>query len=270
MQAGPQSRLSSKDGGTSQRHGQVREDTAEGQRVRRESHDRERCKEGEEDGDGGDDGRPPDRAGSSEEITGNPHDNAASSRQRQLLLLRRWMGTTDRRRNPMEGRCDLEPEFKRARVGDDVEMCAVDEEDGPVTGDILEPRLVAAARSEETRYMNDIGMFEDATDEECLTNTGKPPVDTKWVDVNKGSRQDPVVRSRLVARDFKPKGETARGDLFAAMPPLEAKKVLFAIGACHPWVMRDGRLQRPKLMFIDVKEGAFERNRQARGIRLRT
>ena len=32
------------------------EDTAEGQRVRRESHDRERCKEGEEDGDGGDDG----------------------------------------------------------------------------------------------------------------------------------------------------------------------------------------------------------------------
>ena len=68
------------------------------------------------------------------------------------------------------------------------------------TGDILEPRMVAAARSEETRYMDDIGMFEDATDE-----AGKPPVDTKWVDVNKGSRQDPVVRSRLVARDFKPK-----------------------------------------------------------------
>ena len=132
----------------------------------------------------------------------------------------------------MEGRCDSEPEFQRARVGDDVEMCAVDEEDGPVdcevfdtkTGDILEPRMVAAARSEETRYMDDIGMFEDATDEECLTNTGKPPVDTKWVDVHKGSRQDPVVRSRLVARDFKPKGETARGDLFAAMLPLEAKK----------------------------------------------
>ena len=80
--------------------------------------------------------------------------------------------------------------------------------------------MVVAARSEETRYMDEIGMFEDATDEECLVNTGKPPVDTKWVDVNKGSRQDPVVRSRLVARDFKPKGETARGDLFAAMPPL--------------------------------------------------
>ena len=77
----------------------------------------------------------------------------------------------------MEGRSDLEPEFKRARVGDDVEMCAVDEEDWPVdcevfdtkTGDILELRMVAAARSEETKYMDDIGMFEDATDEECLT-----------------------------------------------------------------------------------------------------
>ena len=91
-------------------------------------------------------------------------------------------------------------------------------------------------------------------DEECLTNTGKPPVDSKWVDVNEGSRQDLVVRSRLVARDLKPKGETARGDLFAAMPPLEAKKVLFAIGACHLWSMRDGRVQRPKFVFIDVKK----------------
>ena len=66
-----------------------------------------------------------------------------------------------------------------------------------------------------------------------------------------------MVRSRLVARDFKPKGETARGDLFSAMPPLEAKQVLFNIGACHPWVMRSGRLKRPKLMFIDANEAQF-------------
>ena len=41
------------------------------------------------------------------------------------------------------------------------------------------------------------------------------------------------------------------------MPPLEAKKVLFATRACHPWVMRDGRLQRPKLMFIEPEEYAY-------------
>ena len=117
------------------------------------------------------------------------------------------------------------------------------------TGEILDPGLVAVARSEEMRYMDDIAIFEDACDEECNAKTGKPPVDTKWVDVNKGTLHEPVIRCRLVARDFKPKGESARGDLFAAMPPLEAKKVLLSIA-----VMRNGRVQRPNLMFIDVKK----------------
>ena len=40
---------------------------------------------------------------------------------------------------------------------------------------------------------------------------GSPQLTQKWVDVNIGPRQDPVVRSRLVARDFKPKGVTREG-----------------------------------------------------------
>ena len=36
------------------------------------------------------------------------------------------------------------------------------------------------------------------------------------------------VRCRLAARGFKPTREGPRDDLFAAMPPLEAKKALFA------------------------------------------
>ena len=154
----------------SERHGQVREDTAEGQRaVEKAASDAKRARKME-----------------TEEITGIPHDNAASSSTARRTSPSE-LGTTERRRNLMEGRCDLEPQFKRARVGSDVDVCAVDEEDGPMdskvsdtkTGDILVLRMMAAARSEETRYMDDIGMFEDATDEECLTNTGKPPVDTK-------------------------------------------------------------------------------------------
>ena len=88
-------------------HGQVREDTAEGQRVRRES--RERRKEGEEDGDGGDDGYPTRQCSiflHSDNFYsfGDGHNGKAS-------------------KSYSEGRCDLEPEFKRARVGNDVEMC---------------------------------------------------------------------------------------------------------------------------------------------------
>ena len=39
------------------------------------------------------------------------------------------------------------------------------------------------------------------------------------------------VRCRLVARDFKPRREGPRDDRFSAMPPLEAKKALFAHAA---------------------------------------
>ena len=74
------------------------------------------------------------------------------------------------------------------------------------------------------------------------------------MDTDKG--QDGVVdiRSRLVARDFKPEGEKYRGDVFAAMPPLEAKRILFAMAAKGKLEQWKGKKQLRKLMFIDVKK----------------
>ncbi|MDA8582754.1 reverse transcriptase domain-containing protein [bacterium] len=60
-----------------------------------------------------------------------------------------------------------------------------------------------------------------------------------------------AVRSRWVARDFKPKGEKDRADLFAAMPPLEAKRMLFRLYATHG--NRQGG-KKQKMLFIDVKK----------------
>ena len=37
----------------------------------------------------------------------------------------------------------------------------------------------------------------------CYKMTGKPPVSVKWVDTNKGTDDEPMIRCRLVARDFK-------------------------------------------------------------------
>ena len=76
----------------------------------------------------------------------------------------------------------------------------------------------------------------------------------KWVDLaKKDDNGKTFVRCRLVARVFKPKREGPRDDLFAAMPPLEAKKALFAF-------VSGVREKRPaqghdevKLMFVDVK-----------------
>ena len=122
------------------------------------------------------------------------------------------------------------------------------------SGEALDPELVKKSRKEELGFMKKIDLYEEAPIEECWGRTGKPPVDTKWVDANKGTKERPDVRCRMVARDFKPKGEKDREDLFAAMPPLEAKKLLFKKAAMGKREWRNGRWARQKLMFIDVKK----------------
>ena len=57
-----------------------------------------------------------------------------------------------------------------------------------------------------------------------------------------------------MARDFKPKREGPRDDLFAAMPPLEAKKALFAFVAGVREKRRAQEYDEVKLMFVDVKK----------------
>ena len=97
----------------------------------------------------------------------------------------------------------------------------------------------------------DVYMFVPATWEECVAETGKPPIWTKWVDVNRGTAPNQIIRSRLVAQDFRFKGESERSDLFAAMPPLEAMRMLFRMSVRR---CREKPFERYKIMQIDVKK----------------
>ena len=63
--------------------------------------------------------------------------------------------------------------------------------------------------------------------EDCWRDTGKAPVSVRWVGTNTGGKGEFLIRSRLVARDFKGK-DNDRDDLFAGTPPLEATKMLFS------------------------------------------
>jgi hypothetical protein len=84
---------------------------------------------------------------------------------------------------------------------------------------------------------------------EAYRVTGRPPISTKWVDVDKSHGMgQPLVRSRWVARDFKEKGEKDREDLFAATPPLELLR--FAIS--RQATLRKEGVER-KSMYLDVK-----------------
>ena len=79
------------------------------------------------------------------------------------------------------------------------------------TGKSLDPNKVREARAEEIEFIKNIPLYVEVDINECWEKTGKQPVSTKWVDVNKGTETEQEVRCRLVARDFKPKGEKYRG-----------------------------------------------------------
>ena len=108
-----------------------------------------------------------------------------------------------------------------------------------VHGGELPKGLVQEARKEEVDYMEDRGIWVVRPISESWEKTGKAPVTIRWVDTNKGGIGEMVVRSRLVARDFKGKDKD-RDDLFAETPPLEAKRLLLSRAATR---RRNGRFR---------------------------
>ena len=86
-----------------------------------------------------------------------------------------------------------------------------------VTDEPLAPKLVMAARAEELKYFDEMGVYEYATVDECHRATGKAPIGTRWIDINKGDAAKTNYQSRLVAKELK---VDVRPDLLAATPPL--------------------------------------------------
>ena len=88
-------------------------------------------------------------------------------------------------------------------------------------------------RNEEVKYMVEkLNMFEFYSEDDMKAITSEAPTSTKWVDVRKMNDDgEEFMRSRLVARDFRPRRGPDRPDVFAAMPPLEAKKIFIMLVA---------------------------------------
>ena len=115
------------------------------------------------------------------------------------------------------------------------------------TGKPLDTAKVRAAREEELREL-DRRVWEEADVQECWEKKGRRPIGVRWVDVDKGFG---VHRSRLVAKDFKPKSKiNDKEGLFAATPPLELVKMLIVRAArCG----KRGKETR-KVMFVDISK----------------
>ena len=94
------------------------------------------------------------------------------------------------------------------------------------SGKKLDTEEVQRARLEEIIQIHEHKVYTKVPIEQCWTETGKGPIRVRWLDINKGDEVNREYRSRLVAMEIK---RDKREDLFAATPPLEAKKVLMSM-----------------------------------------
>ena len=115
-----------------------------------------------------------------------------------------------------------------------------------VSGEELDIKGVRKARKEEIAYFQSMKVYEKVPISEAYEKTGKAPILTRWIDINKGDKKKPLYRSRLVAKEF---NTGARPDLFAATPPTECLKLLL-----HKLTTRG---KEYKLLYADVSRAYF-------------
>ena len=124
-----------------------------------------------------------------------------------------------------------------------------------MSGQILDTHLVREARQLEMKKFSEHEVYTKVPISEAIHVTGKKPIGSRWIDINKGDSSNPNYRSRLVAKEIKREADEG---MFAAMPPLEAKKCLFSM-VMTQFARARCKVQRPKtkLLFIDVSRAYF-------------
>ena len=110
------------------------------------------------------------------------------------------------------------------------------------TGPPLNPEIVKRARELDMLYMDELKVLEDSDRDTCMTETGRPPIPTDWVDIDKGDSLRPNYRSRLVCQETRGWSTVDVEDwaaTFAATPPYEAFRLQLSL-------MMTGRGHRSK------------------------
>ena len=120
-----------------------------------------------------------------------------------------------------------------------------------ITGVKLDPELVAAGRREEMELLKEIDAYSYEWIANCKKTTGRGPVPTRWVDINKGDKATPFVRCRWVIQETKNHTTMDITDpalTFSAAPPYEALRFLVSL-----WMTPSGKKQQGcQLLFIDI------------------
>ena len=113
--------------------------------------------------------------------------------------------------------CHEEPEIDEYAVDD-------------VSGAFLDPKMVKKARADEIEYVRTMKLYTKVPISDCIAKTGKQPIATRWIDVNKQDATNPLYRSRLVGKEFNTYNDMS---LYAATPPTEALRLILSLAATN-------------------------------------
>ena len=124
-----------------------------------------------------------------------------------------------------------------------------------LTRQALDEELVRLGKAAEMDFLRQWAVYEHATYEEAMAETGRRPISTKWVCTNKGDDLAPNVRCRWVAREFRDDQDV----LFATTAPYESIKLLLSIAATKEETTHKGCVggRRLQISMIDVKRAYF-------------
>ena len=124
-----------------------------------------------------------------------------------------------------------------------------------VTGKQIKTELVLKARAEQLGEVKKFNVYGKVPIQNCWNDTGKDPIGVRWLTINKGDDENPEIRCRIVAKEF---NTSKREDLFAATPPLEAKKMLFSFAVTEGIGYQKGKEDEGmKLDFIDIRRAYY-------------
>ena len=129
-----------------------------------------------------------------------------------------------------------------------------------ISGEKLDSKLVHEGRKTEVKYMKDLKVYREATEEE-MKACGAVPIPTQWIDVNKGDADSPLIRCRLVAMETRrrttgiAKGPEGIAATFAATPPLEGVRLILSLAMSQMDVEKDDDMR--VVGFYDISRAHF-------------
>ena len=129
---------------------------------------------------------------------------------------------------------DINATYDDPFVDPELIICGEDWVNHKMDEENFDLKLVAVAQQEELRKFEKLKVHEIVSEEEFKRDPKAIKIGTKWVVTNIGTKTKPMIKARLVGKEFA--DDTKKGELFAGTPGLPALRSVLSVQACNQHV----------------------------------